>query len=592
MRRSIFVFVLAVLCAVADAHAALRALLVAQGFIGIVAVVPDPRFPDTVYVAQADGQVIALRAGQRLSTLFLDLRGVVTTPGGERGLLGMAFPKDAASSGRVFVNFTDAAGHTVVARFTRASSNPRTVDPASRKDLQWPAGGSRQGFITQPTPSHNGGHLAFGPDGYLYIGLGDGGGDNDPSALAQSPTTLLGKVLRVNVSVPDADPIGYAIPPGNPVFPIPGALPEIWAFGVRNPWRYSFDDVGTGATDALFLADVGQSAREEIDVELPGPGGRNYGWRAFEGSLPNPNLPPEPLAFLPHAAPVHDFDRTLGWSITGGYVYRGEALPTAVRGRYFFGDCILGKVRSLGFTTDLTAGTVTATDVIDHTTELGGRFRCITTFARDRTGELYFADIDFANAGAGRVFQLVDGDRLLPDPPVNITASVQGSTVSLAWTAATTGGTTSSYLLEAGTAPGLADLAVVPTPAPSFSAPGVPDGTYHLRVRAVGLAGTSAPSANVPVVVGCVAPPPAPASYSASVAAGVVTLAWTVPAGAIGVRVEVGFATTATDVAFDVPATSASFSAPAPPGSYFTRVRAVNACGTSAPSIELTLTVP
>ncbi|MEZ5420749.1 MAG: PQQ-dependent sugar dehydrogenase [Vicinamibacterales bacterium] len=287
------------------ADAALRAQLVADGFTGAVALAQDPALPDTLYLAQTNGLVHAIRDGQTLPTPFLDLRGTVTASSVEQGLLGLAFPKDAASSGRVFVHFIDASGHHVIARFRRSAGNPRVADPATRRDLQWPApGGGRRGYIEQPTTSHNGGHLAFGPDAYLYIGLGDGGGDNDPDRQAQNPASLLGKVLRVNVSVPDADPVGYAIPPGNPAFPIPDVLPEIWAFGVRNPWRYSFDDLGLGATNALFLADVGQSAREEIDVELPGPGGRNYGWPAFE--VDPESQPPAGTASLPaaHAARV------------------------------------------------------------------------------------------------------------------------------------------------------------------------------------------------------------------------------------------------------------------------------------------------
>ncbi|MEZ5292288.1 MAG: PQQ-dependent sugar dehydrogenase [Vicinamibacterales bacterium] len=576
-----------------SAHAALRVLRLPGTFVGVSALAADPVLPDTMYVAQTNGLVFAVRRGQVLPTPFLDLTGVVTPPGGEQGLLGLAFPRDAASSRRVFVHFNDQAGNTVIARFLRSTANPRVVDPASRMDLQWPApGGGRQGFIAQPTSMHNGGHLAFGPDAYLYIGLGDGGGDNDPNGHAQNPASLLGKVLRVNVSVPDADPVGYSIPPGNPTFPVANVPAEVWAFGVRNPWRYSFDDLGLGKTDALFMADVGQSAREEIDVELPGPGGRNYGWRAFEGTIPNPNIPPEPLAFLPHTPPVYDYDRSSGWSVIGGYVYRGAALPSAHRGRYFFGDCIFGAVYSLGFTVDSTAGTVTATTRADHTADMGGPFKCITTFARDGDGELYFADIDFAAGGAGRVFKIVDGDTAAPEPPTNLAAQVGGSTIALSWAPSPTGGTTASYVLEAGTAPGLADLGAAPLVTPGLTTGGIPDGSYFVRVRAVGPGGTSAPTPDLQVVVGCSGPPAVPSAFTASLTAGLATFTWTLPPGATRTLLEAGFAPGGVDVVapFDAPTTA--FTVAAPPGTYFLRVRAANACGASGPSAERMLVVP
>jgi glucose/arabinose dehydrogenase len=574
------------------AAAALRAQLIGTGFVGVSALVHDPVLSDTLYVVQLRGQVRTVRNGVTQPVPFLDLSAVIFPTPGERGLLGMAFPPDAASSGRVFVNFIDASGNTVIARFKRSAANPRVIDPASRKDLQWPAsGGGRQGFITQPGPNHKGGHLAFGPDAYLYIALGDGGGDNDPSNLAQNPTSLLGKMLRINVSVPDGDPNGYLIPPGNPSFPIAGTLPEMWAFGFRNPWRYSFDDFGFGATKALIIADVGQSSREEVNVEPQARPGRNYGWRAFEGSVANPNIPAEAPSYSPITPPTYEYLRAQGGSIIGGYVYRGVALPAEMHGRYFFGDCVSHRVWSLAFSTDSASGEGILTGLIDHTTELGGPFGCLTSFARDGAGELYLTDLTFGS-NESRIYKIVDGASLPPGIPTGLAANVSGSTVSITWTPSATGGTTTSYLLEAGSAPSLADLGVFPLPTSSITVPGVANGQYYLRVRAVGPAGTSPPTADLPVIVGCSAAPAAPDITAVTVVGTLVTLTLTLPPEATGSRLDVGFTSGATDFTVDSPTNAQSLAGNAAPGTYFARLRAVNACGTSAPSAERVVVVP
>jgi hypothetical protein len=415
---------------------------------------------------------------------------------------------------------------------------------------------------------------------------------NDPPNNAQNPQRLLGKMLRVNVSVPDTDAIGYAIPPGNPTFPIANVLPEIWAFGLRNPWRYSFDDFGVERTDALVIGDVGESALEEIDYEPRARKGRNYGWRVFEGSQPTPNLPPETPAFGPAVTPpVYEYSRAVGASVTGGYVYRGAALPS-LQGRYVYGDCIAGRIWALPLTIDPETGDASAGAPADLTADLGGPFECITSFNRDRAGELYFVDIDFGNDFSGRVFRIVDGGALPPAPPINLSATVTGQALALTWAASPAGGTTTSYLLEAGTAPAASDIGVLPLPTPSFSAPAVPDGTYYVRVRGVGPGGVGPPTADVAVVIGCSAPPPAPAITTATVVGGVVTLAWTLPPGATGSLLEVGASTGTT--AFTVPfaAPAQSLAAPAPAGTYFVRVRAVNACGTGPASAETVVAVP
>jgi glucose/arabinose dehydrogenase len=368
----------------AQAAAQMRAQVLAEGLSNPVAFIVDPADPSTFYAVEQRGTIRTVRNGVVLPTLFLDLRGSVNA-GGERGLLGMAFAPDAAESRRFFVNFTNQDGHTVVARFTRRSDGQ--VEPATRFDLRWPDG---RRFIEQPFANHNGGHLAFGPDGYLYIGMGDGGSGGDPMHLAQNPNSLLGKMLRIDINVPDDDPRGYRIPEDNPFVdrqPV-AALPEIWAFGLRNPWRYSFDDWTRGGTGALVIADVGQTAREEVNWEPRGMGGRNYGWRIREGSQAYDSR--QPPAYGPLVAPIFDYPRSQGQSITGGYVYRGRALDPMFNGRYFFADYVAGRVYSIGVHLD-DHQEATAADHLELTELLGGtsELGLISSFAVDADGELY-----------------------------------------------------------------------------------------------------------------------------------------------------------------------------------------------------------
>lgn len=292
IRSAAAIGVLALLLASPAAEAQLRVQQVVAGLTNPVEFVPDPLDASVLYVLEQAGRVRVIRSGVLLDSDFLDLRGFISS-GGERGLLGLAFAPDYASSGRVYVNFTNPAGHTVVTRFLR--NGPTSVSLASRLDLQWPGG---QRFIAQPFANHNGGHLAFGPDGFLYIGMGDGGSANDPQHRAQNPTELLGKMLRIDVNVPLGDAKGYRLPVAASPPTVAGALGEIWAFGLRNPWKFSFDR-GTGA---MVIGDVGQGAWEEIDYQPAGLGGRNYGWRNREGKHDNvTNLPP---AYTPLTDPV------------------------------------------------------------------------------------------------------------------------------------------------------------------------------------------------------------------------------------------------------------------------------------------------
>ncbi len=356
-----------------------RLVTYATGFNAPVAFVQDPADSRVQFVVEQAGRIRVVVAGQVQSTDFLDLSGSIRS-GGEQGLLGLAFPSDGASSGRFYVNFTDPDGNTVIARFRR-SSNPRVADPESRFDFRWSTG---ERTIQQPFANHNGGCLAFGPDGFLYIGMGDGGSGDDPNNNAQTGSSLLGKILRIDVSVADSDPNGFRVPPDNPFVSASGVRPEIWSFGMRNPWRFSFDDPARGGTGALVIGDVGQNQWEEIDYEPRGGGGRNYGWSIREGANAHLSKPP---AYLPLIDPVHQYDHSVGASITGGYVYRGSS--PELRGRYFFADFVRARIWSMVIGTDSSAS-----DIVEHTpaiataTGLGN----ISSFGVDASGELYVVD--------------------------------------------------------------------------------------------------------------------------------------------------------------------------------------------------------
>jgi glucose/arabinose dehydrogenase len=395
----------------ANATAQLRTRVYATGFNSPVAVVQDPTDRNVQFVVQQNGHIRVVRGGNVLASDFLDLSASVVS-GGEQGLLGLAFAPDYATSGRFFVNFTNPQGNTVVARFRR-SADPAIADRTTRFDLRWnePSGAA---FIFQPYPNHNGGNLVFGPDGYLYVGLGDGGAGDDPQHRAQNPSVLLGKMLRVDVNVADTDTVGYRVPPDNPFVKNgpAGTRPEIWAFGLRNPWRYSFDEPARGGTGALVIGDVGQSNREEVDYEPRARGGRNYGWRNFEGT--RTNVTTLPLAFEPPTAPIYDYDRTLGVSVTGGYVYRGTALGAAYQGRYFFAD-YSGRVWSIALTID-SSGEARASNLMEHTAELGGasQLGTISTFGINTDGELFIA-----SHSLGRIL-VVSGPLAPPAAPIGL----------------------------------------------------------------------------------------------------------------------------------------------------------------------------
>jgi glucose/arabinose dehydrogenase len=342
-----------------------------------------------LFVIEKDGQVRIVDGGVVLPTPFLDITAK-TSKGSEQGLLGLAFHPSYASNGLFFVNYTDTAGDTVVSRFQVSAVDPDLADPASEALIL---------FQDQPFENHNGGDLHFGLDGYLYVGFGDGGSQQDPQCHGQALSTWLGKLLRIDVD--GAFP--YAIPADNPFVGVPGALGEIWLVGLRNPWRWSVDRL----TGDLYLGDVGQNRREEIDFAAAGVGGTNYGWKIVEGTRCNQIsgcAPGTPACGDPsYVAPIYELFH-VGFSgplaIIGGAVYRGCAIPD-LAGTYFFADFNDNKIRS--FVYDPGSG---VTNFRDRTTELapggGLSITSIAAFGTDGFGELYLAD----HLG-GEIFQVV-----------------------------------------------------------------------------------------------------------------------------------------------------------------------------------------
>ena len=306
---------------------------------------------DTLYVVEQQGTIRAIRGGQVDPVPVLDLRGQVSR-GFEQGLLGLAFPADEPDL--MYINYTDLVGTTRIVEYDFTGGQ---VDLSTRRELL---------SVAQPFANHNGGSLEFGPDGYLYIGLGDGGSAGDPQRHAQNLGSLLGKMLRI-------DPRGgvpYAIPSDNPFVGVSGARPEIWAYGLRNPWKYTFDRV----TGDLWIGDVGQSLWEEIDFQPAGSsGGQNYGWNPMEGTRPYQGGT-EPAN---HTPPVYEYSHAQGCSVTGGYVYRGTKIPSLF-GTYLFSDWCAGRIWSLAGA----AGTRIALDT-------GLVVPSIAAFGQDNSGELY-----------------------------------------------------------------------------------------------------------------------------------------------------------------------------------------------------------
>jgi glucose/arabinose dehydrogenase len=357
----------------------IHAQLVASGLTLPLFVTAPPGDVNRIFIVQKNGVIRIVEAGTLLAAPFLDIGAKVSTSS-EQGLLGLAFHPNYANNGRFFVDYTDLSGNTVVAAY-QVSANPDLADTASESVILQ---------VTQPAPNHNGGEVAFGPDGYLYIGLGDGGGANDPSGNGQNTNVLLGKLLRIDVD--SAAP--YANPPSNPFFGAVPGLDEIWAFGLRNPWRFSFDR----SNGDLYIGDVGQNAWEEVDYQPGGSaGGQNYGWNFFEGNHCFNTAGGCSTAGL--TMPILEYDHTQGCAITGGYVYRGCAMPD-LRGTYFYGDYCSAFIRSL----QVVGGT--ATNLQDQTAALtdGVTINTVSSFGEDARGELYICDL-----AGGAVFKIAPG---------------------------------------------------------------------------------------------------------------------------------------------------------------------------------------
>ena len=328
-----------------------------------------PRGDCRLFVVEQAGRIRILRDGTFATTPYLDIAARVRSTESERGLLGLAFHPRYAENGRFFVNYTDSAGDTHIAEFRAAPSSSDTADASSERLVL---------LVRQPYANHNGGGLAFGTDGYLYIALGDGGGSGDPQGNGQKLGTHLGKLLRIDVD--GGSP--YAVPPDNPFVARAGALPEIWAYGLRNPWRFAVDRV----TGDLLIADVGQSRIEEIDLGLASRhGGENYGWNVTEGSACyQPSVDCDRTG---QALPIYEYGHSEGCSISGGIVYRGRRMP-GYHGTYFFGDYCRPFVRSLRVQDGR------ASDVREWTSSLGRGLNNVTSFGADGDGEPYIVDQD------------------------------------------------------------------------------------------------------------------------------------------------------------------------------------------------------
>jgi glucose/arabinose dehydrogenase len=317
-----------------------------------------------LFIVQRDGKILIYKNGALNSNPFLDIGGIIEDTSGEQGLLGLAFAPDYETSGKFYVVYTVTGNTITLARFT-VSGDPDIANTTANPLLS----------IPKTHTNHNGGMIAFGPDGYLYMAVGDGGGGGDPDDNGQDKDSLLGKILRLDVSGS-----GYTSPAANPFVSDPNGKDEIWAYGLRNPWRFSFDR----STGDLYIGDVGQGKQEEINFQpASSTGGENYGWRIMEGNLcytPSSNCTP-PSDYVP---PIHAYDHGIddefGCSVTGGYIYRGSNFP-ALQGTYLYGDFCLGEIWGL-----VKNGSVWTPTLLADTDFY------ISSFGEDESGELYVVD--------------------------------------------------------------------------------------------------------------------------------------------------------------------------------------------------------
>jgi glucose/arabinose dehydrogenase len=353
----------------------ISAVRVANGLAGPVAAVAAPGDPNHLFIVERAGTIVVLDLRNGSIAPFLDISSTVTTIG-EGGLLGLAFDPQYQQNGFFYVNFTNLSDDTEIRRYQATVGESPQADPASRFDIL---------RIDQPAgrTNHKGGFVGFGPDGYLYVPTGDGGGGGDPDRNAQNPASLLGKMLRLDVrsdTFPADAARNYAIPADNPFVGVAGIAPEIWALGLRNPFRISFDrELGT-----LFIGDVGQNAMEEIDI---GARGANYGWDIFEGTR---NFEAGALGPGTLTAPIHAYDRSVGGTVIGGFVYRGEG--DGLQGQYIFADFVANKLFTL-------IGSA-ATDRTGQLVIDAGSIEMPASFGEDAVGNLYLVDLE------GDVFRL------------------------------------------------------------------------------------------------------------------------------------------------------------------------------------------
>jgi glucose/arabinose dehydrogenase len=333
-----------------------------------------------LFIVEKTGRIKILSHGRVRSTPFLNISGQVST-GSEQGLLGLAFHPRFGTNRKLYVNFTNRAGDTIIREYKVYKSNRNLVNPSTGRTIL---------KIDQPYANHNGGMLAFGPDGYLYIGMGDGGSGGDPGGRAQKVSSLLGKILRIGVNSRDSG-LQYHIPAGNPYVGVTGRN-EIWQRGLRNPWRFSFDR----STGDLWIGDVGQGAWEEVDrarASGTGPGKAiNWGWNILEGTHCYPPSVSS-CSTSGKTAPLLEFDHNNGrCAVTGGYVYRGSAIPV-LRGGYVFGDYCSGEI----WVTTASASAPAAKTLLLNTSLL------ISSFGETNRGELYVTDL------GGRLYKIVQG---------------------------------------------------------------------------------------------------------------------------------------------------------------------------------------
>ena len=360
-----------------------------------------------LFIAQQTGEILILDGTTLLPTPFLDVSSLVECCG-ERGLLGLAFHPDYAGNGEFFIDYTRLSdGATVVARYTVSAGDPDAANPDSADVLL---------TVAQPRTNHNGGHLSFGPDGYLYIALGDGGGAGDPDGNGQDLTTLLGSLLRIDVDGTDPG-LAYAIPADNPFVGDPTGRDEIWAYGLRNPWRFSFDRL----TGDLFIGDVGQAEVEEIDLQpATSAGGENYGWNLMEGSTCYGGGTDCNDGTL--VLPILEYSHDVGRSVTGGFRYRGTDFPQ-LEGVYLYADYSYGTIW----------GTVPRCDGAWESQVIAEAPFLLSTFGEDADGELYLAGYSFTDGSIHRVVVAADagGPEAGADPsPLELAPARVGETAS------------------------------------------------------------------------------------------------------------------------------------------------------------------